>query len=197
MRLRCLAKRSWSDGRYKADRNGRRCAFTLVELLVVIGIIAMLMALLLPAIHGARRASLMAGCAANMRQIGLAFEFYAQENREQYPWGEVTVTGTTPPEYISWDDLINRQLAGTFSKEEIDLPFAPRGMRVLECPADDLRRLPPPYFLGAGPLYPRSYALPWVQGVSPSHGVMFGGIGGSLLVPDISQLAQAGISIKR
>ena len=62
-----------------------RHAFTLVELLVVIGIIALLVAMLLPALNKAREASKAANCLSNLRQINTAFILFAHENKGFLP----------------------------------------------------------------------------------------------------------------
>ena len=63
----------------------RQSGFTLIELLVVIGIIAILAALLLPALSRALDKARLATCANNLRQFGLALRMFSDENKGQWP----------------------------------------------------------------------------------------------------------------
>src|ERR1700683_3601388 len=89
-------------------RSDQRHGFTLVELLVVIGIIALLIAILLPALAKARKAAQAAACLSHLKSIGETWTIYLDEGKGQLPvyqWQTIPsgMSATNFPQF-AWDN---------------------------------------------------------------------------------------------
>jgi prepilin-type N-terminal cleavage/methylation domain-containing protein/prepilin-type processing-associated H-X9-DG protein len=124
-------------------RGGGRPAFTLVELLVVIGIIATLIGILLPALNRARESARQAKCLNNMRQIAVATVMFASENKglmparggsgvvKRNPNGSfVNVAGTdtaglqSPWDWIAWQRKIDPVTGATSTGADQNITYS-------------------------------------------------------------------------
>ena len=101
---------------YRDSRRGARtsfaAAFTLVELLVVIGIIALLISILSPALGRARDQANRAACMSSLRQVLMGFMMYANSNKDKCPYGaRLDNPGGVDLEsdWIHWRNGINNQ----------------------------------------------------------------------------------------
>ena len=117
----------------------RKNAFTLIELLVVIAIIALLMAILMPALERAREQGKRTVCMNNLRQLMLAWNFYADDNDGKIVRGDIREHDGNHPDEIPWvekdwprytltdDEMIRAIKAGAL------FPYA-MNVRLYKCP---------------------------------------------------------------
>jgi prepilin-type processing-associated H-X9-DG protein/prepilin-type N-terminal cleavage/methylation domain-containing protein len=129
---------SFTDVRPNHRRSG---GFTLVELLAVIGIIALLIAMLLPALSRAREQAKTVQCMAQLRSLGQAFMLYANNNRGQLPvWSGIQNAGDTrvPPDSpgLGW-------------MEQLEPYHAKVDSMVYRCPSFTTDRAYSNYFIAA------------------------------------------------
>jgi prepilin-type processing-associated H-X9-DG protein/prepilin-type N-terminal cleavage/methylation domain-containing protein len=117
-----------------------RRAFTLVELLVVIGIIAILIAILLPALSGARQQAQMVNCLSNLRQLAVTAHNYSDQFQGSYPIAYYSDSTSTQSLNYSWDfTTISDNSTGAISVEPGLLWLGDTAAKIQQCPSFDGR----------------------------------------------------------
>ena len=154
------------------SRSFSRRGFTLVELLVVIGIIAVLIGILLPALNAARREGNRAKCLSNLRMLAVAQNLYIIEHKGNLIQGGLGHGGEKSDEDKTWFNTLNR--------------YYGNGKLVARCPSDTSPAWDFPIASDDGPQLRRtSYGIngfldrqfcPWGPGfVPPVNGLAFWG----------------------
>lgn len=121
----------------------RQSGFTLIELLVVISMIALLIAILLPALQQARAAANDSMCLSNLRQVGLAAGIYSADYNAQYAYRHHLIASGTPNRSTWWDRMMWDYLGGADATDSADFTAHINTviLKVLQCPFDQTRIL--------------------------------------------------------
>lgn len=123
------------------QRPNPRAGFTLVELLVVVGIIALLISILLPALSRAREMASRTNCAGHLRQWGIALRAYCEDNKGFFPYNGDPMGNWCPigGMHMSWTSSIVQQFYAKYLLKNQTLQDRDRE-NILFCPTQDWHR---------------------------------------------------------
>jgi prepilin-type N-terminal cleavage/methylation domain-containing protein/prepilin-type processing-associated H-X9-DG protein len=208
--MKALQMKTKNGSKRIADGTSKEAGFTLIELLVVIAIIAILAAMLLPALSAAKTRALMAQDTSNEKQLGIAFNVYANDHHNRYPAAGIGSGGTSGTgKQISWDTWIyndiggvsylsfGKLIRGTFVQDAKDAAAsgAAPAIKILVCPFDRFTKVS--WLVGPPAFGLRSYAM---NSVGPNWSTQYqincdNGSGFKYVFPDLSQTGNHGVGI--
>src|SRR6266404_5336937 len=176
-------------------------AFTLIELLVVIAIIAILAAMLLPALSKAKIRAQGIGCMNNTHQLMLAWRMYGEDNREVIPFAYSKPPNPNAPYvWVPGNDLDNGNHSAqgnwdldTTVRASLIWPYCGKSVNIWHCPADTSYGINP-----AGQRVPRVRSVSmnnWVGGngdAPPTYKGNWGTIGNWVVYRKISAILKPG-----
>ncbi|HEY4415517.1 MAG TPA: DUF1559 domain-containing protein [Verrucomicrobiae bacterium] len=192
----------------RRNRNDHRAGFTLIELLVVIAIIAILAAMLLPALAKAKEKAKATQCLNNMKQLQLCYQMYVGDSNDRLPLNASTSTGGTATNSGSWvggnaqtdPTTLNIQQGVLYQyNSSVSIYACPSNVKLITAPANLGTGHPTPYLAPQTRTCSINFALNGVDGNPPYTPGKPLSDGGDIFSPvtTYNGISTAGISISQ